>query len=183
MKNSIIFLALTALSLFSLQAQRQLTRTGTITFFSHTPIEDIEATNTQVTSIISPETGEMAFAALMKSFQFEKALMQEHFNEKYVHSDKFPKATFSGKITNLADVNFAEDGTYPVTVAGDLTIHGITKAIETEGTIEVKAGKIQAQAKFPIVVADFDIKIPSLVEDNIAKEVEASILMQYEPQG
>ncbi|MEM7656218.1 MAG: YceI family protein [Bacteroidota bacterium] len=182
--NKLFLLLPLALLLFTQGfAQKQLTRTGTITFFSSTPVEDIEAVNNQVTSVINPEKGEMAFAVLMKAFQFEKALMQEHFNEKYVHSDKFPKATFAGKITDMDAVNFQEDGTYPVKVVGKLTIHGITQEVEVEGTIQVVGGNLSAEAELPIVLEDFDIKVPSVVRENIAKVIMANVQMAYKPQS
>ncbi|RMG59603.1 MAG: YceI family protein [Bacteroidetes bacterium] len=174
------FLAL-VLTTGTLSAQsRYMTRTGTITFFSHTPIEDIEATNNQVSSILDAGSGDMVFAVLMKSFQFEKALMQEHFNEKYVESDKFPKAQFKGSLTNLDAIDFGKPGTYPAQVTGKLTIHGVTQDVETEGTIVVTEGGVQAQAKFPITLADYDISIPAVVRDNIAKVVDITVEMNYD---
>ncbi|GAB4414995.1 MAG: hypothetical protein OHK0039_23250 [Bacteroidia bacterium] len=166
---------------FALGQTRLMTRTGVISFYSHTPMEDIEATNNQVNSVLDTQTGDIVFAVLMKSFQFEKALMQEHFNEKYVESDKFPKAQFKGKITNLAGIDFTKNGTYKAPVSGQLTIHGVTHDVSTEGTIEVKDGKITAKAKFPVAVADYEIKVPAAVRDNIAKSVDIMVDMTYEP--
>ncbi|MEZ4827727.1 MAG: YceI family protein [Bacteroidia bacterium] len=181
MKNLLVFAIVLLTTGFQLQAQKFMTRTGHIKFYSHTAMEDIEANNHQVTSILDTGTGELVFAVLMKSFQFEKALMQEHFNEKYVESAKFPKSTFKGKIINVEEVNFAKDGSYKAKVTGDLTIHGVTKEVSTEGTIVVAAGKISASAKFPVAVADYDIKIPGVVKDNIAKEIEVTVEMNYQP--
>lgn len=183
MKKLVLIITIFAATSLQVQAQKYMTRTGHIKFFSHTAIEDIEANNHQVTSIIDTESGEFAFAVLMKGFQFEKALMQEHFNEKYVESDKFPKASFKGNITNLEEIDFSKDGSYKALVEGKLTIHGVTKEVKTEGTIDVKDGKIMANAVFPITVADYEIKIPSVVRDNIAKEVETTVEMSYAPYG
>lgn len=180
MKKIALFLTICLLSTFSMQAQKYMTRNGHVWFFSHTPVEDIEAHNYQVTSVLDAAKGEMVFQALMKGFQFEKALMQEHFNEKYVNSDKFPKTTFKGKITNLDQVDFGKDGTYEVTVKGELTIHGVTKPVETTGTITIDNAIISAAASFPITVADHDIRIPALVEENISKIVQAHVEMKYE---
>ena len=174
------FLAL-VLTTGTLSAQsRYMTRTGTITFFSHTPMEDIEATNNQVSSILDTGSGDMVFAVLMKAFQFEKALMQEHFNEKYVESDKFPKAQFKGSLTNLDAIDFSKPGTYPAQVAGKLTIHGVTRDVETTGTVVVTESGVQAQAKFPVTLADYDISIPAVVRDNIAKVVDITVEMNYD---
>jgi len=164
------------------QAQdKYFTKTGKITFYSSTPMEDIEAQNKTTTSVIDTKTGKMEFAVLMKAFQFEKALMEEHFNENYVESSKFPKANFSGTITNLGDINFKKDGTYKAMVKGNLTIHGVTKPIEVPGTITVKDGAIQAVSTFNIAPEDYNIEIPSLVREKIAKQIKVTVDMAYEP--
>ncbi len=164
----------------NLQAQKHFTRTGKITFSSEAPLEKIEASNQKATSIIDIATGKMEFAVLIKAFQFEKALMQEHFNENYMESDKYPKAIFKGTIADISAVDFSKDGNYPVKVKGKLTIHGETNEVEAEGTINVKDGKISAISTFEVAVADYKIKIPSVVKDNIAKTVQISVDMNYE---
>lgn len=165
--------------LTGLNAQKYFTRTGTISFFSEAPLEKIEATNNSATSIFDLETGNMEFAVLIKGFQFEKALMQEHFNENYMESSKFPKATFKGQIAEIGDVDFSKDGEYPVKVKGALTIHGETQEVETEGKFVVKEGAIAANASFEIAVADYKIEIPKVVRDNIAKIVRIDINSDY----
>lgn len=160
-------------------AQKYYTKVGHISFFSTTPVEDIEAHNYQSTSIIDFSNGDIVFSLLMKGFQFEKALMQEHFNEKYVESDQFPKASFTGSITNFKDVNLKKDGVYKVEVSGKMTIHGKTNLVKTEGTLEVKEGKIIGDSSFKLLVADYDINIPSLVADKIAKEMTINVAMDY----
>ncbi|MCB0835106.1 MAG: YceI family protein [Bacteroidetes bacterium] len=167
----------------SLHAQRQMTRTGHIWFISETPLETIEAHNNQVTSILDTEKGDIVFQALMKGFQFEKALMQEHFNEKYVESDKYPKATFKGSIINLDEIDFDKDGSYMAKAKGSLTVHGVVYEIEVNPVIKIEDGKILATAEFPVTVADYEIKIPSVVRDNIAKEVKVFVDVKYEAMG
>ena len=162
-------------------AQKYISKTGHIWFFSHTPVEDIEAHNHQAASILNASNGEIQFSMLIKGFEFKKALMQEHFNENYMESDKIPKASFKGKITNVSSIDFKKDGTYPAEVSGDLTVHGVTKPVTTKGTIEVKDGKITAKAKFITSPKDYDIKIPSVVEKNIAKEIEVNVDVSYSP--
>ena len=179
MKKLILSLIVGLLFITGLDAQKYFTRNGHIWFYSEAPLENIEAHNRQANSIIDFTDGSMVFSLLMKSFEFEKALMQEHFNEKYVHSDEFPKAQFKGHIENISEVDINTDGTYPAKVAGELTIHGVTKAVETEGTIEIKDGKVSAKAVFPVAVDDYDIKIPDLVKDNIAKVVDVHVEMDY----
>jgi polyisoprenoid-binding protein YceI len=178
------FLLLTALTLFvsvQLQAQKYMTRTGHVWFYSETPMETIEAHNNQVTSMLDTETGDMVFAVLMKSFQFEKALMQEHFNEKYVESDKYPKSSFKGSISNLDGINFTKDGTYSTTVQGNLSIHGVTQSVTTEGSLKVAGGKIEASALFQVMPEDYKIVIPKMVRDNIAKIMDIHVEIVYEP--
>jgi hypothetical protein len=125
-KNLVAILGL-ILFVTAVNAQdRYFTKTGKIDFFSNASMEDIEAKNKTVTAVLDTKTGAIAFSVQMKGFEFEKALMQEHFNENYVESNKYPKSTFKGKVLNVSAVNFSKDGAYPVSVEGDLTFHGIT---------------------------------------------------------
>ena len=157
-----------------------ITRHGQISFFSKTPIENIDALDNEAASVINIKTGEIGFAVLIKSFHFERALMEEHFNENYMDSDKIPKASFKGKINNLSAVNFSKDGSYEVAAEGDLTIHGVTQKIKIAGTIVVKGGLPQVLAKFKIVPKDYNIKIPALVADKIAETMNVSVDCKYE---
>eukprot|EP01034_Spumella_vulgaris_P000299 gene299-399_t len=135
---------------------RFLTRTGHIKFFSEAPMENIEAHNRQVTVVLDVAKGEIAYKVIMKSFEFEKAAMQDHFNAQYLHTDKFPNAQFEGTIGNIASINFKKDGSYPAQVSGKLTIHGVTKDVKQTGTITVKGGNVSTQAKFTIKLADYN---------------------------
>jgi polyisoprenoid-binding protein YceI len=118
---------------------------------------------------------------LIKSFHFEKALMEEHFNENYMESEKYPKSTFKGKITNLSSVDFSKPGKFEVTVEGDLNIHDVTNKVSVGGTIEVIPGGINANSKFNIVPEDYKINIPGVVRDNISKTLEVTVTMKYTP--
>lgn len=160
---------------------KYFTKDGKIFFHSDAKLEKIEAVNNKVSSVLEIATGKMEFSVLMKGFAFEKALMQEHFNENYVESDKFPKTVFKGAIADLKSVNFAKDGSYNVTVSGQMTMHGVTKPVSAAGTVEVKGGTIVAKSKFKLPLADYGITIPSVVADNISKEVEISVNMDYKP--
>lgn len=157
------------------------TKSGRISFFSSTSIENIEAVNRNVVTLLDSQTGSLQFAVLMKGFEFKKALMQEHFNDKYVESDKFPKAEFKGQITNPTEINFAVNGTYTAKVKGKLTIHGETKDIETSGTVTVKEGKIVLNAVFNVLVADYKISIPKLYRDNISKSIRVTVDCSLSP--
>ncbi|HUS03898.1 MAG TPA: YceI family protein [Chitinophagaceae bacterium] len=181
MKKQITAIFITTLFTLSASAQTYITRNGRITFFSKAPVENIEANNNQVTSILDTKKGEFAFIALTKSFKFKKALMEEHFNENYMESNTFPKANFKGTITDLSKVNFSNDGTYPVTVRGDLAIHGVTKNIEVPATITISQGKISAASKFTVKVKDYNIKIPTTVVNNIAETITITVDCKYDP--
>jgi len=178
MKTKILFLAMLALVQIS-QAQKLITKSGHIWFYSKTPLEEIDAHNRQAVGTLDPATGEMAFQLLIKSFEFKRALMQEHFNENYMESDKYPKASFKGKITNLDKIDFKKDGVYPAEVSGDMTIHNVTKPLSAKGTLAVKGGTVIANAKFLTTAHDWDIEIPSVVEDKIAKQIEVTVDVTY----
>jgi len=179
--KKVLFLLIVLMSFASISAQKYVSKDGHIWFLASTPLEEIEAHNHQAASILDVSTGDVTFSLLMKSFEFKRALMQEHFNENYVESDKFPKATFKGKINDLPSIDFKKDGVYKVNVTGDLTIHGVTKNFTTPGTIEIKGGQIIAKSVFIVTPKEFDIKIPSLVENKIAKEVTVNVDITYNP--
>ena len=167
--------------IFALNAQKYITKNGFISFYSHTPLEEIKAENNQVVSALDISSGEIVFQALIKSFHFERALMEEHFNENYMESDKIPKSSFKGKITNLSSVDFTKPGTYNVNVDGDLTIHDVTNKVSVKGTIEVVSGGINATSKFNVVPEDYKITIPGVVRDKIDKTLEVTVTMKYAP--
>jgi hypothetical protein len=180
MKRLLLFVFFLSIVLAA-NAQKFMTKNGFISFYSHTPMEDIKGDNNQVVGVLDISTGEMVFQALIKSFHFDRALMEEHFNENYMESDKIPKSVFKGKITNMASVDFTKNGTYNVTVDGDLTIHDVTNKISTKGTIEVVSGGINANSKFNIVPEDYKIVIPGVVRDKFDKSLEVTIAMKYTP--
>jgi hypothetical protein len=166
---------------FSANAQKYMTKNGFIGFYSQTPMEEIKADNNQVAGVLDTGTGEMVFQVLIKSFHFDRALMEEHFNENYMESDKYPKSVFRGKITNLPSVDFSKNGTYEVTVEGDLSIHNETNKVSIKGTIEVVTGGINAVSKFSIVPEDYKIAIPGVVREKINKSLEVTVSMKYAP--
>jgi polyisoprenoid-binding protein YceI len=139
-------------------------------------LEDIEAINKSVVTLLDTKTGDIQFAALMKGFEFKKAMMQEHFNGKdYIESNKYPKAEFKGQVTNNSEINYVANGSYTAKVKGKLTIHGVTKDIETSGTISIKDGKLSVNSIFNVLVADYNINPPKLQRDNIAKSIKVTI--------
>ncbi len=161
--------------------EKYFSRNGEISFFSKAPIEDIEAHHNQVSSILNVQTGEMVFSMFIKGFQFEKSLMQEHFNENYLESDKFPKATFKGEIQNFSDLNLADKDMVEFTVKGEMDIHGVVKEYSIPGKLVKTESGFQGTAKFKIRVEDHKIKIPSMVIDNIAEVVDVNVKISYKP--
>ena len=183
-RNLQIFLLFaTLMSPVLLPAQRLFTRNAKVYFdaTSKNSPEKVDASNKSGTLVVDVATGRVEAAVLMSNFLFEKALMQEHFNENYMESAKYPKATFKGKIEDQAKVNFAQDGTYNAVLTGDLTVHGVTKPVKLPVTFQVKAGKITANASFNIALADYGIDIPSVVRDKLGREAKISINSDLEP--
>ncbi|MFD1754070.1 YceI family protein [Rufibacter sediminis] len=184
MARSVILLGIVLLCRLSPPAvaqSRYFTRTGHISFFSKAPLEDIEASTKQVVSFLDLKTGEMVFSVPMKMFQFRKSLMQEHFNENYVESDKYPKATFKGKVVNIQSVNLAQDNLYKVLIEGVLTIHGVDRPVRTEGTLEVKNKQMVGKSTFSVTPQEFNIEIPFLVKEHIAKRIDITVNVVYVP--
>ena len=153
----------------NINAQQKIyqTKSGKLSFYSVALLENIEAINNQVDSKLS-NNGQLIFMVAIKGFRFENATMQEHFNENYMDSDKYPKAVFQGKISNLADVNFDKDGNYKTTVTGVLDMHGVKQPVTALGTIDVKAGKASAKSSFKVKLADVptDISVGQLFSIN-----------------
>ncbi len=178
MKGIIILLTLGTF-VNSINAQKiYSTKTGRISFFSSAPLEDIEAKTSEVESKFA-SNGQIVFTMLMKGFEFENQEMGDHFNEDYIESTKYPKADFKGKIININEINLTKDGTYPTKVKGNLTIHGVTKEIATNGTIEVRGSKVIAKSKFEIFLKDFNIG-SSLIGKKIANIITINVNCEYE---
>lgn len=165
---------------FSAGAQNFITKNGKISFFSKTDVEDIVAVNNQAVSIINSQTGSVQFSVMVNGFLFKKALMQEHFNENYLESDKYPKATFKGALTEMDKVNFKKDGIYNTTVTGDLNIHNVTNKVTVPAVITVKGNSISANATFKVKLDDYKITVPKVVENNISKTIELKVDCNYE---
>lgn len=177
------FLMIAVISIASLNSNAQtfITKNGKITFFSKTSMENIEATNNQVVSALT-KAGALQFSVTIVNFQFRKALMQEHFNEKYMESGTYPKSNFKGTITDISKVDFSKDGSYAVNVTGDLTIHGVTKKVSVPGTITIEGGKVNAKATFNVLLADYKIEVESSVMASISKSIEIRVDCNYLPK-
>jgi polyisoprenoid-binding protein YceI len=178
MKTKYFITTLSVLLSFSVFGQRYITKTGHIWFHSDAPLETIEAHNNQVNAAMDIQSGAFVFKVLMKAFIFEKALQQEHFNENYVESNKYPNATFQGKITNIDQIDFTKPGTYDAEVSGELTIHNVTNKVTAKGTFEVTPDMIHGKSKFSIRIADYNISIPEIVAQKIAEVVDIYVDVQ-----
>ena len=180
-----ILMLATCLAVLSMVSAQDIwfTRTGKIDFHAGTSVEDIDGTNNEVASMVNIKTGELVFNVLVKSFHFKRALMEEHFNENYMESTQFPKASYKGKITNLPAINPAADGQYAIQTEGELTMHGVTRPVKASGKLVVQKGKISTQSTFKILLADYGIKVPSVVADKISKEVTIIVNCVYDPKS
>lgn len=181
MKHLMLFVML--LPVQWMTGQKYFSKTGKISFFSEASLEKIEAHNTSASTVIDIATGAVEWAVLIQGFTFEKSLMQEHFNENYMESAKYPKAKFKGQVDNLSAVQFNRDGTYTANVSGQLEMHGVTKPVTIPATVTVKGGMISAKAKFNVTLADYNISIPKLVADNISKTVRVEVTADYQPMN
>ncbi len=180
LKKSLLIGLLSVAAFISATAQKVYsTKTASVKFYSKTPAEDIEATNSQVDSKLT-DKGQMRFNLLIKGFRFDNELMQDHFNSKdWMDSDTYPKAGFVGTITNIANINFAKDGTYPATVSGVLTIRGIAQKMQATGSVVVAKGKISSKSVFKLKVKDFGIKGKD-IGTSIANELEITVISKYD---
>ena len=184
MKTSI--LSLIALLIISLSpntsaAQKLVSSQTHFKFFSTTPAEDIEANNYKAVGTLETSTGDIVFSVPMQSFEFEKSLMQEHFNsKKFLDTKTNPKSKLVGKITAISQVNFEQDGSYAVDITGDLTINGVTKPISEKATIDIKDGKISLMSKFNLTLNDYEIAFKSgKPSTNVAKIIEITVHANY----
>lgn len=171
------YLILTALivSALSTEAQKYKSTTGSVTFFSEELLEDITAVNKKVKSVFDSQSGQIVFSMPITGFVFDKSLMQEHFNEKYMESEKFPKSTFSGAISGYTPGSANTE----VWAEGDLEIHGVKQKIKVKGSIDFKGGKVKIHSVFMVKLVDYNIEVPSLMFQKIAEEIEVTLDIEY----
>lgn len=181
MKKQFLTILLLLSSFFLLAQDKYFTKSGRIYFNASAKLEKVEAINRSVIVVLDTKTGAVQFAVMLKGFEFEKALMQEHFNENYAESDKYPKSEFTGQIVNNKEINYSKDGVYLAKVTGRLILHGQTKDVSATGKITVKNGKLQLDTDFEVLLSDFKIDIPGLVRENISNNTKVSVACQLEP--
>lgn len=166
----ILVLSLSSISLFA--QHHYVTTKGTVTFFSDAPLEDIQADNVKTAGILDAVKNEIAVQMKITDFEFPNKLMQEHFNENYMESEKYPTSVFKGKIKE--EVNVVEAGSYQVHVDGTLTIHGVTQKVQVSGTIVSDGKQLKLDFKFPVKLEDYKIEIPTIVFTKISEIVQVS---------
>lgn len=177
MKYILLLLAFLPAAIF---AQQFVTREGNVHFLSETPIEDIEATSSEASVILDLETGRVAVQVPILSFHFEKALMEEHFNENYMESGQFPKAKFQGNLVDFQGLSAS--GSQTVSVVGSFEVHGVSVERTFEGTLEQSGDGVQLSCRFDVATADHEIPIPSVVRENIAESISVDINALLSPR-
>ena len=183
MKKIILSATFVAVTMLSINAQKLITRTGKASIYSHTLAEDIRAENYTVTGVITIATGDIAISVPVQSFQFEKSLMQEHFNNpNFMDSKKYPRILLKGKITNLPAINFSKNGKYEALITGDLTIREVTRTISEKATIEVSNGKLIVSTTFMVKdIGSYGVGKPSgKKKNNVADDIEVKYLAVYD---
>lgn len=177
MKKILLLAGIITLAFTSQAQDKYFTKNGKIVFdaTSTKSPENISGINKNVTCVLDSKSGEIQFAVLMKGFEFDRALMMEHFNENYIESNKYPKTVFKGQIVNNETINYMKDAVYPAKVKGKLTMHNETKELEAEGRLTVKGGKITVTAGFTALLADYTIAIPQLVADKVSRSAKITV--------
>lgn len=173
-----LFLVCVLILPLQLLAQKYSVTSGEVTFFSDAAIEDIKAINKRAQGLFNVANNELAFVVSIRDFEFEKKLMQEHFNEKYLESEKYPKATFQGVVKNFS---LSASGVQNVSATGKLTIHGVTREVTINGSLENQNNALQLQSKFVVVLQDYRVEIPQLLWQNIAEQVEVTVSFMMSP--
>ncbi len=179
MKKIILLLTLNIIAGNNLKAQIYQSSSSLVTFFSETPLENIDATNKAAVSVLNVNSGQVVFKVPIESFSFKNALMQEHFNENYMESSKYKNGTFTGTIQEKIDIY--REGIYQVTVSGIFNIHGVDKAEKLIGTLTIKDNKLTINADFVIALADYKIAVPKIVYEKIAEKIAVKVKVEYLP--
>jgi polyisoprenoid-binding protein YceI len=181
MKKTIIVALLLSATTFAFAQKKKTTTSATITFDATTPKDALpKATNKTVVASLDTKTGAVAFESAIKSFQFTNPMIQDHFNgADWLDSEKYPKGSFKGSITDLSTVNFAKNGTYQTKVAGDLTIHGVTKPVTADATIVVKGKNIATTSNFNIKLADFNVTGKAIAAGKVAEEPKITVAANF----
>ena len=152
---------------------------GKASFFSATSMENIDAVTQSMTGVLTAATNDVIFTVPLRTFKFKSALMEEHFNEKYVESEKYPKSTFKGKINEKID--WTRDTVATVTATGDMTLHGVTKTTTETGKLTIKEGKINLEVVIDVALKDYNIEVPKIVTQSIAEVIKVTMNCTFVP--
>ena len=182
MLKKLFILVLIVSSIGTFGQGKFISKNAFISFYSRTPMEDILGESNEAVSILNAETGEIGFQAIMTTFHFKRALMEEHFNENYMESNKFPKSKFNGKIEGF-NKDMLKGPVTNIKITGQLNVHGVEKTITVPGTLGLEDGKLVGTSKFKVTPEDYGIAIPSLVRDKIGKEMDVTVKANYIPYG
>jgi polyisoprenoid-binding protein YceI len=179
--KKVLFLSILLTAWFNYYSQIFKAKDGAtlIHFYSKSPLEDIEANNKNAVIVLNTATGDIQVRVTIQAFKFKNGLMEEHFNENYLESTKYPNSVFKGKINEKID--FSTDGQNKVTVLGKMEMHGVTRDVELDGLLTKKGNEIYIDSKFKLKVADYGIKVPSLYVKNIAEVIDISVVSTLEP--
>jgi polyisoprenoid-binding protein YceI len=178
--KKILFLALFSSLTYAAQAQVYTGKTINVEFYSHTPVEDIKAKTPVMTSVVDFKTNSFAFKIPVKTFDFPNDLMEEHFNENYLESAKYPNATFTGKMASSDKIDLSKDGTHNVIAEGVLEVHGVKQDRKLPATLTVKDGKVKIDCKFNIHLSDHKIEVPSIVVSKLSEDIAVTVNVAME---
>lgn len=182
MQKKLFILVLLVASVGAYGQGKFIDKNAYISFHSSTPLEDILGESNEAVTILNAETGEIGFQAIMTTFHFKRALMEEHFNENYMESAKFPKSKFNGKIEGF-NKEMLTGSVTDIKITGQLSVHGVDKTITVPGTLGLEDGKLVGTSKFKVTPEDYGITIPSLVRDKIGKQMDITVKANYMPFG
>ena len=177
----ILFVLALSVAAGAASAQQFMTRAGSVSFHSSTPVEDISASNAQMSAVLNTADGGFAFQVPIRGFHFEKALMEEHFNENYLESEKFPNATFKGTVVGWSSA-WADGKPHQVQAKGKLTVHGVEVERTISATLQSKGGKWVISARFEIPTKDHKINIPEVVREKIAASIPVTVNCTLDPK-
>ena len=178
--NRILVLIASCFFLLNSYGQKYLTQNGEVEIYSKTDLFLIDGKNVKVTSILDAASGDVGASLVIRSFKFDEAQLEEHFNENYMSSHLFPKAEFKGKITNISSVNFSKDGTYPIQIEGVMEIHGKKNPMKADGKIVVKRGTVKASTKFNIAPKLYNVKVEEKYKDRIKDNIQITVNFDYQ---
>lgn len=182
MQKKLLILVLLVASVGAYGQGKFVAKNAYISFHSSTPLEDILGESNEAVTILNGETGDIGFQAIMTTFHFKRALMEEHFNENYMESAKFPKSKFNGKIEDF-NKDLLNGPVTDIKITGQLIVHGVEKTITVPGTLGLENGKLVGTSKFKVTPEDYGITIPSLVRDKIGKQMDITVKANYLPFG